>query len=484
MESLKNKTIKSVFWNALGKFSSYGIEFIVGIFLARLLSPKEFGLIAMIMIVISISQVFINGGISQAIVRKQNCTQIDYSTAFYFNFIIGFFFYIILLITANPISNFFGNKDLKLIIEILSIVLVIGSLTIIQQAILIKRIDFKLQTKITIISSAFSGILAVIMAFKGYGVWSLVYKNISSQLISTLLLWYWNRWKPSLIFSFTSFKDLFGFGYKLLLSGLVGTIYTNASYAFIGKYFSAQDLGFYTRAESFKNLLSHNIESIATGVGYPVLATLQDDRLKMKDVFQKMFASTFFIVAMLMFGLALLAENLILVLIGDTWLPAVPLLQMFCFIGLMYPLNSMNINLMNVIGRSDLYLKYQTISQLFIIPNIIIGVYYGLNIFMIGMMFISLITYFLFAQETKYHIKYNLLEQWKDIRISLFIFILAALSLLSIRLLLNFRNTVIFLFINTGIYMILVISLSEIFNIKIYQFLKIEIFSLMKFHRN
>jgi len=419
--TLKEQAVNGVLWSTAGTILSFTIEFLVGIFLARILTPEEFGLIGTIMVVIAISQVFVNSGFSQAIVRKQDCTEKDYSTAFYFNLIIGVFLFLILISTARPLSNFFNNNELKPLIQVLGTGLVISSLTLIQQSILIKKINFKLQTKIAIIAASLSGTIAILMAFTGFGVWSLVAKNLINQGITSSLLWYYNRWRPLLIFSLKSFKELFGFGSKLLLSGLIGTVFNNIYYAVIGKYFSAQDLGFYTRAELFKNVSSQNVERIVTSVTYPALAKIQDDQNRLHSAFRQSLTITFFVVAILMFGMAAVADSLIISLIGEQWRQSVLYLQMLCFIGLIYPLNSININLLNVVGRSDLYMKLQLVSQLFTIPVVVFGVIYGIKIMIAGMCINSLLSFLYFSLFVSKYSKYNLRSQLNDIKTTLLI---------------------------------------------------------------
>lgn len=413
--TLKDKAINGVIWNSTGNFAALGIEFIIGIILARLLSPTEFGFIGTITVVISLSQVFVNSGFSQAIIRKQNCTQEDYSTAFFFNLGVSLLFFSILYFSAEAISIFFKNIELKPLIQVLGFGLIINSLSIIQQAKLTKRIDFKLQSKISILSSILSGIIAVILSYTGFGVWSLVFKTLSYSTFVAVLLWSSTKWKPNFVFSIKSFKELFGFGSKLLLSGLIGTFLQNINYMIIARYFTAQDLGYFTRAEMFKNLPSSNISGVVTVVGYPVLATLQDDKIQMKKVFRDMFTNTFFIIAVLMLGMAAVAKAMILTLIGVKWLPSVELLQMLSLLGIMIPINSMNINVLNVVGRSDLYLKLQLITQLLTIPNIFIGVFFGIKALIVGMTVIALIAYVIFNHESNKILNYPLSEQLKDI---------------------------------------------------------------------
>lgn len=469
--SLKEKTINAVLWNSVGKFTGMGIEFIVGIILARVLSPKEFGLIGTIMVVIALAQVFVNSGFSQAIVRKKDCTQTDYSTAFYFNLIVGILLFFILLFAASPISLFFKNQELKPLIQVLGFVLVIGSFTLIQQATLTKKINFKLQTKISIIASFLSGIIAILMAYKGFGVWSLIGKTLTYQGINSILLWYWNRWKPDLVFSRKSFNELFGFGSKLLLSGLITTLFSNINYLIIAKYFSAVELGYFTRAELFKNLASQNVESIASSIGYPVLASIQDDKPRMKAVFRKMFTNTFFIIAVLMAGLAAVAKPLIILLIGEKWLPSVPLLQMLCVVGLFFPLNSMNINILNVVGRSDLYLKLQTVMQIIAIPNIFIGVFFGIKALILGTIALSLIGYLLFNHESSKVLGYSLKEQLTDIFAPLMLAVGMGISVFFLGYLISFNNTI-NLFIQVTFGILILFAVGEIFKLKEYTFIK------------
>lgn len=469
--TLKDKAINGVLWNSIGNFAAYGIEFIVGILLARILSPKEFGLIGTITVVIALSQVFVNSGFSQAIVRKQNCTQEDYSTAFFFNFAVGILLFLILLFTAEPISIFLKNNELKPLIQVLGFGLIISSLTLIQKAKLTKRIEFKLQNKISIIASVLSGILAIYLANMGFGVWSLVAKQLINNSISSILLWISSKWKPDLVFSKVSFNELFGFGSKLLLSGLMTTFFQNVNYLIIAKYFTQQDLGYFTRAEMFKNLPSQNVSSIVTAIGYPILATLQDDPVRMKSVFRDMLTKTFFIIVVLMFGMAATAKTLILTLIGAQWLPSVSLLQMLCLVGVMLPLNSMNINILNVVGRSDLYLKLQTIIQIIALPNIFIGIFFGVKALILGMIIISILAYVIFNHESTKILNYPIKEQLKDIFPSFLLATTMGIIVYMVQFIINLQPITTFIIqIITG--MVVVVISGELGKMKEYVFIK------------
>jgi len=413
--TLKEKTISGIFWSSIKSFSNQGIQFVVGIVLARLLTPREFGLIGMITVFIAISQTFINSGFSSALIRKKNCTQADYSTVFYFNILIGALLFLLLYVLAGPISDFYNEPQLKWLVRVLALDLIIGSITLIQGTTLVKRIDFKLQAKIVVISSILSGIIGIVMAYTGFGVWSLVARSLSGSVFRSVLLWIWNRWYPSLIFSSRSFKELFGFGSKLLVSSLIDTLYNNIYFFIIGKYFAAQELGFYSRAKSFTNLPSKNLNTIMSRVTYPVLSQMQDDKERLKAGYKKMIKNIMFISLVLMAILAAVAEPMVITFIGEKWRPSIIYLQLLCFPGMFYPLHSLNLNMLNVKGRSDLFLKLEIIKKILVIPFIIIGIFYGIKVMILGMWINTIIAYYLNSYYSGKLIDLSIREQIKDI---------------------------------------------------------------------
>ena len=413
--SLKQKTLAGLFWSAIENFSTQGITFLVEIVLARLLSPREFGLIGMITIFIAISQSFIDSGFSQALIRKKDCTQADYSTVFYFNLAVAIFCFFLLFFSAGAISRFFNQPQLKQIVQVLGIGLILNAFIIIQKVQLIKRIDFKLQTKISVIASLASGIIGIGMAYFGFGVWSLVAQDLSSFALIALLLWLWMKWRPSFVFSFDSFKELFAFGSKLLISGLISTAFTNIYLLIIGKFFSAAELGYYTRADQFKSLPSQNINDVINRVSYPVLSSIQDDIPKLKMAYRKLIKDTMLITFVLMLGMAAVARPMVLTLIGEKWLPSVILLQLMCFIGMLYPLQALNLDMLKVQGHSDLFLRLEIIKRALAIPTIVIGVFFGIKILVMGMFVNTLINYYLNSYWSGKFIGYSMGQQVKDI---------------------------------------------------------------------
>lgn len=479
---LKQKTISGLFWSFIDNFAQYFLSFIIGIILARLLSPKEFGLIGMITIFIAISESFIDSGFSQALIRKKECNDTDFSTVFFFNLTIGIVFCGLLILTAPLISGFFNEPKLKSLVRVLGTVLIIDALTMVQRTKLIIRIDFKLQTKISVISSLFSGIVGISMAFKGFGVWSLVARTLSQRGMNSFLLWLWNRWRPVFIFSVTSFKEMFSFGSRLLISGLIDTIYRNIYYLVIGKYFSAQELGFYTRANHFKDLPSKNINGIISRVSYPVLAQLQDDQVKLKTGYKNLIKSTMFITFVSMTGMAAVAEPMVIAFIGEKWRPSIIYLQMLCFVGAFYPLHALNLNMLNVKGRSDLFLNLEIIKKILAVPIIIIGVIWGIKIMILGMWLNSIIGYYLNSFYSGRLIKYPMKEQVKDILPGLIYALImgAAVFLSGLFLPVNY---LVKLMIQLALGIVLVLSFGELFKFEPYIEIK-EIVTTKVFRKN
>ena len=413
--TLRQKTLNGLKWSFVDSFANQGFQFIIGIILARLLVPKDFGLIGMLIFFIAISQSFIDSGFSQALIRKKDCKQVDFNTAFFFNLLVGIVFYLVLFFSADLIAGFFGEPQLFSLIRVLGLVLLINAFGLIQRTMLIKEINFKLQTKISLISSFISGAVGIGMALNGFGVWSLVYKTITQQLASAFLFWLWNKWKPTVAFSIQAFKDLFQFGSKLLLSGLIDTTYQNIYYLIIGKYFSAADLGYYTRADEFRKIPSQNLNGIIGRVSYPALSSIQDEPAKLKSAYKKLIQTTMYITFVLMIGLAATSEKIILVLIGEQWLPAVPYLQLLCFVGMLYPLHALNLNMLKVKGRTDIYLRLEVIKKILAVPTIIIGILFGIKIMIVGMIVNSLLAYYLNSYWSGKLIGYSVKEQIADI---------------------------------------------------------------------
>jgi len=414
-ESIKDKAVKGIGWSFVDNVASSGITFLVGLILARLLTPAEYGIMAMIAIFIAVSNSIIDSGFSNALVRKINIQRIDYNTVFFFNLVVSLVMYLLLYIASPAISAFFKEPVLIEIVRVIGWVLVINALAIIPRTIFVRNVDFKTQTKVSLISSITSGIIGIGMALSGFGVWSLVGQQLSRQLLNTIFLWIYCNWRPVFEFSKDSFKELFGFGSKLLLSGLLDTIYKNIYYIIIGRFYTSAQLGQYTRAEQFNMIFSSNLTSVVQRVSYPVLSSIQKDPERLREAYRKVIKSTMLITFACMLGLAAVAKPLILILIGNKWLPAVYLLQIICFSGMLYPLHAINLNILQVKGRSDLFLKLEIIKKIIAIGPIAIGILYGIEYMLLGSVLTSFIAYFLNSYYSANLINYPTLEQIKDI---------------------------------------------------------------------
>jgi teichuronic acid exporter len=469
--SLKDRAISGALWSSFGRFVILALELVVGIILARLLSPEEFGLVGMIAVFLAISEIFINSGFSQALIRKIECSEEDFSTAFIYNFLGSFFIFTLLYFFAPYISDFFEQQQLTAIIRVLGFGLFITALGFVQRTKLTRRIEFKLLSKISVYSSFGSGILSILVAIYGFGVWSLVAKTISRDLITCILLWRWSKWKPIWVFSKKSFKELFGFGSKLLISGLLGTFTNNFIYVILGKYFNISDVGYYNRAELFKNIPSQNMESIITGVGYPVMAKLQNDSSAFSNYFKKILKTSAFLIIILMAGLMAVSENLVLFVLGVDWATSGDYLFLLCPIGALYPLWTINLNVFNIIGRSDIYLKMQFFNQLLTVISVLIASFYSVKMMIVLLTITSLLSYILYAINAQKYTGYKLVNQLRDlvpfIVISLLMFTVVTLlgNSLSTSLLLK-----LIIQIFTGI--LVIVLTCEILKIKEYILLK------------
>ena len=414
-DSLRHKTIHGVGWSFVDNISSSGITFLVGLVLARLLTPAEYGVMAMIAIFIAISNSIIDSGFSNALIRKTHVERVDYNTVFYFNLTVSILIYIFLYLAAPIISVFFKEPILVEVTRVMGWILIINALAIIPRTQFVRDVNFKTQTKVSLISSVSSGFIGIGMALGGLGVWSLVGQQLSRQLLNTLFLWIYSKWHPVWEFSMKSFKELFGFGSKLLLSGLLNTAYNNIYYIVIGRFYTSVQLGQYTRAEQFNMIFSSNLTSVVQRVSYPVLSSIQEEPERLHEAYRKVIKITMLITFACMLGLAAVAKPLIIILIGEKWLPAVYFLQIICFSGMLYPLHAINLNILQVKGRSDLFLKLEVIKKVIGVFPILAGIFYGIEYMLWGSVVASVIGYFLNSYYSANLIFYPTKEQIKDI---------------------------------------------------------------------
>lgn len=378
MGEIKDKTISGIKWSAIERFSVQGIQFLIGLILARLLTPTDYGTVGMLGIFIAISQTFIDSGFSNALIRKIDRTDTDFCTVFYFNIAVSIICYAILFAVAPFIADFFNYPLLKDILRVISINLVINSFNSIQNARFTIAVDFKTIAKCSLLSTIISGCVGIFLAYMGYGVWALVYQQITNSVVNTICLWSFSKWYPKLVYSWQSFQELFSYGGKLLMAGLLHTAYSNMTTLVIGKFYTPKDLGLYSRGESLATLPCSNITGILQRVTFPIFAQLQNDDEKLIGVYRKYIKLTSMVIFFIMVLLAALAKPIIIVLITEKWLGAVIFAQIMCFAWMFDHICAMNLNVLQVKGRSDLFLRLEiikkTISFLILITAIPFGV--------------------------------------------------------------------------------------------------------------
>jgi O-antigen/teichoic acid export membrane protein len=412
--SLKAKTTQGMVWSAIDKFAAKAGQFVIGIVLARLLMPEDFGLIGMLSIFIAISQSFIDSGMGSGLIQKKDRTDDDFSTVFIFNLSVSIFFYIILFFSAPFIAGFYEMPQLILLTRVLAINIIISSLAIVQRSKLTINIDFKTIAKVNVASVIVGGVVAMILAYIGWGVWALVVQRIVSSIVSVGMFWILSKWKFSMTFSRQSFKQLFGYGSKLLLAGLYAQTMHEIYNITIGKVYSASDLGYYTRARSFAEMTAGTVTSILHQVTFPVLASLQDDRERMVSVYSRLIRMTAFFVFPAMTLLALLAEPLVILLLTDKWIPVIVLLQWMSFARIFYPISVINMNILNAVGRSDLFLKVDLSKFPVAVSALIITIPLGVKAIVIGHVVSSFISFFINAYLPGKMFGYGALKQLKD----------------------------------------------------------------------
>jgi len=413
--SLRQKTIHALSWSFLESAGLQGARFVIGIILARLLFPEQFGLIGMLMIFIAVAQTFLDSGFGAALIQKPEATPADTCSIFYFNIAVGLVAAGLMCLAAPWIAAFYNQPILTPLARALSLTIVINSLGMVQSTILMKEINFKTQTKVSLTASVLSGIVGVTLAAFGFGVWSLVVQQICGALVGTACLWFFMPWRPALIFSFKALRGMFRFGSRLLASGLLDQIFRNIYLLVIGKMFSATDLGFFTRAQTFGDLPSQTISGMVGRVTFPVFSTIQDDSARLKRGMKKALTSLVLVNFPMMIGLAVIARPLVLVLLTEKWAESIPYLQLLSLLGLLYPLHVINLNLLQALGKSNLFLRLEIIKKALIVINIAVTWRYGISAMICGMIPLSIIAYYLNSYYTGSLIGYPIWEQLRDL---------------------------------------------------------------------
>lgn len=415
MSSLKEKTTKGVIWSAIEQFSVQGVQFLMGIFIARLLLPSEYGLIAMLSIFLAVSYTFVDSGFGSALIQKQNRTQSDFSTVFYFSFAISLICYLILYLAAPYIAEFYHEPRLLSITRIISLTVIINSLGIIPRSRFSITLNFKTTAKASLLAVLISGAVGVVLAYNGYGVWALVTQALVNSFLTTLFLWIFSRWLPALEFSGESFIELFSFGSKLLVSGLLHTIYINLYTLVIGRFYNSADVGFYNRASSLAQYPSVNLIAVLNKALFPAMCLIQDNDEKLKESFNQYLRIACFIIFPIVLMLGVLAYPLIELILTDKWLLAAPLLQILCFSYMWMPIMVVNNSILSVKGRSDYFLKAEIIKKIVAVVILICTIPFGILWLCTGLVLYSLIDMIIIIYYAKKVVETGYIDQFKQL---------------------------------------------------------------------
>lgn len=376
--SLKHDTLKGLLWSSIERFSVQGVGFLVMLVVARILNPADYGLVGMLSIFMAIAQCLIDSGFSNALIRKLDRTELDYNTVFYFNIVISIGLYFVLFGIAPIVADFYKEPILTKLMRVLCITIVINSLSSVQRTDYTARLDFKTQARASFTAALVSGVVGIFLALNGFGVWTIVWQQISSSIADSALLWVFAKWHPKLQFSWKSFREMFSYGSKLMASGLLDTAYNNIYPIVIGKIFSASTLGFYTRAQHFAQLPSSNLTGIIQRVTFPVLSKLQNDDDRLRHDYRKLLKMSAFIIFPMMCLLASVAKPLVVILIGQKWEFSSVLLIPICLQLMWYPIHAINLNLLQVKGRSDLFLRLEIIKKILGVTVLCLSIPFGI----------------------------------------------------------------------------------------------------------
>lgn len=412
---LRSEAVKGFKWSFLIQSGHQILHFIVSIILARMLLPEEFGIIGMISIFIAIGRILIEGGLATSLIRTKDPNEADYSTVFYINLTASIIIYILLYISAPAIAGFFNEDILTSITRVICLSFIIGAFATVQSARLNKNLQFKTQFLLQMPSLIFGGCVGIWMAYKGYGVWSLVFKELSQKTIEAIQLWIYSKWTPARIFDREKFKYHINFGYKLGVSRILGTISNNIYNIIIGKFFSATQLGYFNRAKTFNDLPSGNIVSVFNRIAFPLLSKVKDDDSRLKSAYRKLMMQVIFWITPVLIIAGVLATPLFRFLLTDTWLPAVPYFQIIIISGIVHPLHRFNLNICYIKDRSDMVLKLSLLQNILAICGVLTAIWLGIYGLLWSIVIVNLIVTFINAYYSGGLINYSLIQQIKDI---------------------------------------------------------------------
>lgn len=402
-------------WRFMERCGAQGIQFIVSLVLARLLMPEAFGTISLMMVFINILSVFIDSGMGSALIQKKDADDLDFSTVFYFNLFMCSFMYLILFLCAPLIAEFYNNSELTLLVRVIGISLLFSGVKSIQQAYVFKNMLFKNFFFSTLIGTVISAVVGITVAYKGYGVWALIFQNLTNNVIDMIIIWCLVKWRPKWMFSFERLKGLFSYGWKLLASALLDTGYNQLRALIIGKVYSTADLAYYTKANNFPSIIITNVNSSIDSVLLPSMSSVQDSVESVKGMTRRAMKTSIYVMAPLLMGLAACGQSVISILLTDKWLPSYPFMVIFCITYMFYPVHTANLNAIKALGRSDLFLKLEIIKKVVGITAILITFKISVMAMAYSLLVTSVLSQIINSWPNKKLMNYSYIEQLKDI---------------------------------------------------------------------
>lgn len=464
-----SNVIKNFIWRFAERCGAQVVSFIVSIVLARILSPKDYGTIALVMVFTTILQVFVDSGLGTALIQKKDADDLDFSSVFYFNFVVCIILYLGMFFAAPLIAEFYGDIELVPVVRVISITIIISGVKGIQQSYVSRNMMFKRFFFSTLGGTIFSAILGIIMAYMGFGVWALVAQQLSNTAIDTLILWITVKWRPKLMFSWKRLKGLLSFGWKLLVSSLLDTVYNNLRNLIIGKIYSSSDLAFYNQGDKFPKVIVTNINASIDSVLLPTMSEAQDDHERVKAMTRRAIKTSTYIMAPLMMGLAFCANPIVKLVLTEKWMPCVPFLQIFCITYMFWPIHTANLNAINAMGRSDLFLKLEIIKKCVGLLLLLTTMRISVMAMAYSLLVSGLISQVINSWPNRKLLKYGYLEQIKDILPSIILAIIMGFLVSLIQL---FKwNPVVTLIIEIPLGALIYILGSKILGLESYNYL-------------
>lgn len=411
---LRQRGIRAISWSVVQEVFQRGLQFAFGVLLARLLGPEEFGTIAMLTVFITVAQVLADSGFGSALIQRPETSRLDESSVFYLNVGASLVLATLLTLLAPQIAAFYREPQLASILPVMTITLVINATASVQSSLMVRRLDFKKQTMITIASQAVSGVAGLAMAWKGFGAWSLVAQQLTAALLRAVLLWTLNTWRPLLQFSTDSLKTMFQFGSRMAGAVLLNTLFENLNSLIIGRLFAATELGYFNRAQSLQSTATRSLGTVTNRVTFPIFSRMQENPDRMRNGLRKGTICLSFVHFPIMAGLAASAPSLVPLLLTEKWIACVPYVQVLCFGGILYPLHILNLNVLTAMGHSNLILRLEIIKRALFILSILITYRWGVLAMLWGQVVQSALAYGINAYYTKRLARYSIAEQFKD----------------------------------------------------------------------